>query len=91
MTQRRYQTSDRHRSLFQGLNHLSSLIVQPRARRALAGLLRLRAPACLVLSIAELPVSQPIEVIAVIGGPQPPPAALPHPELQPAQSESLAA
>ena len=54
-----------------------ALIVQPRARRALAGLLKLRAPSCLVLSIAELPVSQPIEVVAVIGGREPPPAALP--------------
>lgn len=44
-----------------------ALVVQPRARRALAELLRLRAPNCLVLSIAELPASQPIEVIAVIG------------------------
>jgi flagellar biosynthesis protein FlhA len=48
-----------------------ALIVQPRARRALAALLKLRAPSCLVLSIAELPPSQPIEVIDVIGGPQP--------------------
>ena len=45
-----------------------ALIVQPRARRALAALLRLRAPSCLVLSIAELPATQPIEVVAVIGG-----------------------
>jgi flagellar biosynthesis protein FlhA len=45
-----------------------ALIVQPRARRALAALLRLRAPTCLVLSISELPESQPIEVIDVIGG-----------------------
>jgi flagellar biosynthesis protein FlhA len=45
-----------------------ALIVQPRARRALAGLLRLRAPTCLVLSISELPAAQPIEVIDVIGG-----------------------
>ncbi|WP_231958977.1 flagellar biosynthesis protein FlhA [Altererythrobacter sp. B11] len=45
-----------------------ALIVQPRARRPLAGLLRLRAPGCAVLSINELPASQPIEVIAVIGG-----------------------
>jgi len=44
-----------------------ALIVQPRARRALTGLLRLRAPECLVLSINELPASQPIEVIAVVG------------------------
>ncbi|NLR71624.1 flagellar biosynthesis protein FlhA [Novosphingobium sp. ERN07] len=49
-----------------------ALIVQPRARRPLANLLRLRAPNCLVLSIAELPPSQPIEVISVIGGEAPP-------------------
>jgi len=55
-----------------------ALIVQPRARRTLSAALRFRAPACLVLSISELPQSQPIEVIAVIGGeasaPAPPPA-----------------
>ena len=69
-----------------------ALVVQPRARRALAALLRLRAPSCLVLSISELPVSQPIEVIAVIGGPAAPPAALPHPApvLAP-EPESIAA
>jgi flagellar biosynthesis protein FlhA len=54
-----------------------ALIVQPRARRALAALLRMRSPQCLVLSIAELPPSQPIEVLAVIGGDQPPAPALP--------------
>ncbi len=48
-----------------------ALIVQPRARRPLASLLRLRAPQCLVLSISELPPSQPIEVISVIGGEAP--------------------
>lgn len=47
---------------------MPALIVQPRARRPLAGLLKLRAPGCAVLSINELPVSQPIEVIAVVGG-----------------------
>jgi len=62
-----------------------ALIVQPRVRRALSALLRLRAPGCLVLSISELPPSQPIEVIAVIGGetpPQPNPQrpALPQPK-----------
>jgi flagellar biosynthesis protein FlhA len=51
-----------------------ALIVQPRARRTLAALLRLRAPSCTVLSIAELPAAQPIEVVAVIGAP-----ALPQP------------
>ena len=56
-----------------------ALVVQPRARRALAGLLKLRAPSCLVISIAELPASQPIEVIAVIGAPATP--ALPEPEI----------
>ncbi|MCB2050884.1 MAG: flagellar biosynthesis protein FlhA [Novosphingobium sp.] len=45
-----------------------ALVVQPLARRPLAGLLKLRAPSCLVLSIAELPATQPIEVIDVIGG-----------------------
>ncbi|MCJ2188995.1 hypothetical protein, partial [Novosphingobium beihaiensis] len=43
------------------------LVVQPAARRALAALLRLRAPSCLVISIAELPATQPIEVVDVIG------------------------
>ena len=57
-----------------------ALIVQPRVRRALAQLLRLRAPQCLVLSIAELPPAQPIEVLAVIGDEQPAAPALPHPE-----------
>ena len=45
-----------------------ALIVQPRARRPLAALLKVRAPGCVVLSINELPAAQPIEVIAVIGG-----------------------
>jgi flagellar biosynthesis protein FlhA len=44
-----------------------ALIVQPPARRALAALLRQRAPRCLVLSIAELPPTQPIAVVGVIG------------------------
>ncbi len=51
-----------------------ALIVQPPARRALAGLLRHRAPRCLVLSIAELPASQPIAVVGVIGAPAESPA-----------------
>jgi flagellar biosynthesis protein FlhA len=62
-----------------------ALIVQPRARRALAALLRMRAPSCLVLSISELPPAQPIEVIDTIGGEGP--AALPHPDVH----ESIAA
>lgn len=62
-----------------------ALIVQPRARRALAALLKLRAPSVLVLSIAELPVSQAIEVVATIGGaPALPPAELlSEPTLEP--------
>jgi flagellar biosynthesis protein FlhA len=44
-----------------------ALIVQPPARRALAALLKHRAPRCLVLSIAELPASQPIAVVGTIG------------------------
>ena len=54
-----------------------ALVVQPRARRTLAALLKLRAPGCLVLSIAELPASQPIEVIDVIGAPAVPPHIAP--------------
>ena len=56
-----------------------ALVVQPRARRTLAALLRMRAPSVLVISIAELPSAQPIEVVAVIGAPASPPpqAALP--------------
>ena len=45
-----------------------ALVVQPPTRRALARLLRSRVPDCLVISLAELPSIQPIEVLAVIGG-----------------------
>jgi flagellar biosynthesis protein FlhA len=56
-----------------------ALIVQPPARRALAALLRQRAQRCLVLSIAELPPTQPIAVVGVIGEPAPvEPPALEH-------------
>ena len=55
-----------------------ALIVQPPARRALASLLKSRAPDCFVLSIRELPADQPIEVLSVIGAPEErPQAALP--------------
>ena len=47
---------------------IPALIVQPRARRPLASLLKIRAPGCLVLSINELPATQPIEVISIICG-----------------------
>lgn len=48
-----------------------ALIVQPPARRALAGLLRQRAQRCQVLSINELPATQGVEVIGVIGAAEP--------------------
>jgi flagellar biosynthesis protein FlhA len=51
-----------------------ALIVQPPARRALAALLKTRAPRCLVLSIAELPATQPIAVVGTIGAPDEAPA-----------------
>lgn len=57
-----------------------ALIVQPPARRALAALLKQRARACLVLSIHELPATQPVEVVGVIGGEAPAAAALPSPQ-----------
>jgi flagellar biosynthesis protein FlhA len=45
-----------------------ALIVQPPARRALAALLKHRARGCLVISINELPASQTVEVVGIIGG-----------------------
>jgi len=66
-----------------------ALIVQPHARRALAALLKMRAPTCLVLSISELPAAQPIDVLDVIGAPDPSgefagqPPGLPQPEIHP--------
>ena len=58
-----------------------ALIVQPPARRALAALLKQRAQRCLVLSIAELPPTQPIAVVGVIGEARSPDApALAAPE-----------
>ena len=71
-----------------------TLIVQPRARRALAALLKQRAPSCQVLSISELPAAQPVEVIEVIGAEAQPAAAQPAPALpQPTEyrNESIAA
>jgi flagellar biosynthesis protein FlhA len=59
----------------------------------MSALLRLRAPGCLVISINELPVAQPIEVIAVIGGENEPPRApaLPEPTAHEFEREALAA
>lgn len=51
-----------------------ALVVQPPARRALTNLLRQRASKCLVMSINELPASQSVEVIGVIGSNDPGPA-----------------
>lgn len=70
-----------------------ALIVQPRLRRPLAALLRLRAPGCVVMSIAELPETQPVEVIAVIGASAPQALGLPSPDFDPSSqtSESMAA
>lgn len=69
-----------------------ALVVQPQARRALAALLRLRAPGCLVISISELPPAQPIEVVAVIGREAPLALANPSsPFVEPASFGALAA
>jgi flagellar biosynthesis protein FlhA len=58
-----------------------ALIVQPPARRALAALLKQRVRACLVLSINELPATQPVEVVGVIGAAETAgQAALPAPQ-----------
>ena len=59
-----------------------ALIVQPPARRALAGLLRQRASRAVVLSIAELPATQAVEVVGVIGGSDDAPP-LPSPDSEP--------
>ena len=59
-----------------------ALIVQPPARRSLAALLHQRASRCQVLSINELPATQGVEVIAVIGSEEAPMTGLPAPELE---------
>ncbi|MEL6529662.1 MAG: FHIPEP family type III secretion protein [Pseudomonadota bacterium] len=48
-----------------------ALIVQPPARRSLASFLKQRATRCLVLSINELPATQAVEVVGVIGAEEP--------------------
>lgn len=70
---------------------MPALIVQPRARRPLSALLKLRAPGCAVLSINELPAAQPVEVIAVVGGEQEPAPVPALPEPRPEPREALAA
>jgi flagellar biosynthesis protein FlhA len=58
-----------------------ALIVQPPARRALARLLRQRVARCAVLSINELPASQAVEVVGLIGNaPAPETPSLPQPD-----------
>jgi flagellar biosynthesis protein FlhA len=59
-----------------------ALIVQPPARRALAALLKPRCPRCLVMSIAELPATQPVTVVGVIGAAPPEAPALTAPPMQ---------
>ncbi len=59
-----------------------ALIVQPPARRALAGLLKQRSQRALVLSITELPPTQPVEVVAVIGSAPAPATGLPAPTIE---------
>ncbi|WP_152435680.1 flagellar biosynthesis protein FlhA [Erythrobacter sp. THAF29] len=59
-----------------------TLIVQPPARRSLAALLRQRARQCLVLSINELPATQAVEVVGVIGETEPAHPASEQPPLE---------
>ncbi len=76
--------------LIDAANAPIALIVQPPARRALAGLLRQRASRCLVLSINELPATQPVEVIGVIGAEEPAQLAAPGGLPSPAQGAMAA-
>ncbi|MEM7665603.1 MAG: flagellar biosynthesis protein FlhA [Pseudomonadota bacterium] len=55
-----------------------ALIVQPPARRTLANFLKQRASRCLVLSINELPTTQSVEVVGVIGSEEPQPVTGPE-------------
>ena len=63
-----------------------ALIVQPPARRSLANFLKQRARSCLVLSINELPATQAVEVVGVIGAEEPA-----SPTIEPALEGALAA
>ncbi|WP_390583184.1 flagellar biosynthesis protein FlhA [Erythrobacter sp. MTPC3] len=54
-------------ALTQDSGSVVALVVQPPVRRSMAALLRSRVPQAMVLSINELPATQPIEVLAVIG------------------------
>lgn len=59
-----------------------ALIVQPRARRPLKQLLGVRCPDTPVLSLRELPETQAIDVVAVIGGAPAPELPEPLPALE---------
>ncbi|WP_241721430.1 flagellar biosynthesis protein FlhA [Porphyrobacter sp. GA68] len=64
-----------------------ALVVQPPVRRVVADLLRTRAPGCLVISIAELPPRQAVEIIATVSAVASdanPPATRPGQEVLPA-------
>ncbi|MEM1196896.1 MAG: flagellar biosynthesis protein FlhA [Pseudomonadota bacterium] len=73
-----------------------ALIVQPPVRRALTRLLKQRAARCAVLSINELPATQAVDVVGLIGSdleparePTPPPALPPsQPDSAPPQAGS---
>jgi flagellar biosynthesis protein FlhA len=66
-----------------------AMIVQPPARRAVAGLLKQRAARALVLSINELPPTQPVEVVAVIGQEPQPATGLPAPVAESDASQAV--
>ncbi|WP_432201986.1 flagellar biosynthesis protein FlhA [Erythrobacter sp. W53] len=77
--------ASRMAELTQAAGGVVSIVVQPPVRRTIAALLKTRVPQAMVLSIAELPASQSIEVVAVIGEqtdapalPEPAPQEPPH-------------
>lgn len=55
-------------AIIEAVNAPLALIVQPPARRALTRLLKQRVSRCAVLSINELPSSQAVDVVGLIGG-----------------------
>jgi len=76
---------DQVSAIVEEVNAPVALIVQPPARRALTRLLKQRATRCAVLSINELPSTQAVEVVGLIGGEitlEPAPA-LAQPNLEP--------
>ncbi|MEO0464079.1 MAG: flagellar biosynthesis protein FlhA [Pseudomonadota bacterium] len=71
---------DRLSTLIEEHNDSLALIVQPPARRALARLIKQRVSRAIVLSISELPASQSVEVVGLIGHENAPARALAQPE-----------